>query len=593
MKEKRCQIKLLPDPLIDQIAAGEVIERPASVLKELIDNSLDAGAKNIEIHLENGGLDLVEVIDDGQGISREDLPLAVVAHATSKISHSEDLQNIRTFGFRGEALASMGAVGVLTLQSRVRDEAMAWALILRSGEVSELFPVAQTPGTRASLKDLFGNIPPRRKFMKSPRVETNRCQQMLEKLALSHPEVHFSLEVEGRRRFNWPAVASRGERMAQVLRLDTVALGRAEKKSVRVEICLAPPEKSRKTRAGQFFFVQNRPIRDRALSQVVWQSSREFIPDKAHPVLAVFIDMPGNSLDVNVHPSKEEVRFETPRLVASVVAEALRESVREADFASTLITKSLDSAFQEDLGMKGSSSSPKTREPVVKETQKIGSVPDASILPRGKRPLLERWAVPGALGEADAPENLPLRSFLQVHNAYIVVETDQGLSILDQHALHERILLQKMRRELLAGEVEKQNLLLPQLLEFLPDEMATLLEIREDLASVGFDFEDHGDHVLAVSSLPVSLSPEKLKDTLQGIVAASEGLCDAEALRLATLRICACRSAVKAGDALSHGEIEALLNDFEEEDYSFACEHGRPTHLRLTLSELARGFSRH
>jgi DNA mismatch repair protein MutL len=566
MRERK-PILLLPDPLIDQIAAGEVIERPASVLKELLENSLDGGAKRIEVDLENGGIDLIQVIDDGMGISEEDLPLSVVAHATSKIQCSDDLQKILTRGFRGEALASMGAVGELEIASRAETADEAFQIQVKAGQSSALKPVALAKGTRVSLRHLFRQLPARRKFLKSAKAEANRCMEVLLKMALTQYQTHFILRVDGRVRADWPAVLSLELRAAKILKVSHLRQGKASRPGVEVTMFVAAPEYARQTRTGQYFFLMGRYIRDRALSQVVWQSSREFIPDNRHPMLLVTIDMDPSRVDVNVHPTKEEVRFEEPRRIAALMGEALRDAMADAEYAPEM---NVAAALE------------------VRESK----------LPRAQRPVAENWAAPDHLGWSEAAEKpqeglKAVRKAMQLHNAYILAETDEGLSILDQHALHERILLQKLKKELLSGQVEQQTLLIPHLVELTPAEATVLLDIADDLKQVGFDIEDHGDGVLAISALPVAMKTQSLDSALMDVLERADGLSDPESIRLAIARICACRSAVKAGDILKQGEIEALLRDHNQEDFSFACEHGRPTHVKISLAQLSRGFERH
>ena len=582
----RKPIQLLPDPLIDQIAAGEVIERPASVVKELVENSLDGGATYIEIQLNNGGLDLIQVTDNGTGISEEDLPLAIVAHATSKITCQEDLQSILTRGFRGEALASMGAVGELEIMSRTDSCESAHCIRVSAGLCSEVKPAAMAEGTRVSLHHLFRQLPARRKFLKSAKAEMTRCVDIVQKMAMTQPQVHFVIKADSRVRLDLPVCETIAERAARILKVDHLREGSSSRPGLDVKAYVAAPEHARQTRSSQYFFLLGRFIRDRAFSQVVWQSSREFVPDNRHPSLVVCIETDPSKVDVNVHPTKEEVRFEEHRRVAALIGEAIRDAMAQANYAAELELKR--SVIEEVDPSKKVDMPPRVAEPQAK-------------LPRAQRPIVENWASPEHLGAGLAEEHkkeesrneLPQRASMQLHNAYIVAETDQGLSILDQHALHERILLQKFRRQMLSGEVEQQSLLIPYLVELTTSESVVLMDIAEDLKAVGFDLQDYGDGVIAVSALPVALKTKDLEMTFQDVIEGADGLSDAEAIRLKIARICACRSAVKAGDPLKPHEIEALLKEHSEEDFSFACEHGRPTHVKISLKQLARGFERH
>jgi DNA mismatch repair protein MutL len=579
----RKSIQLLSDPLIDQIAAGEVIERPASVVKELIENALDGGATKIELIVENGGLDLIQVVDNGFGINQADLPLSVVAHATSKITTADDLTKIMTRGFRGEALSTMGAVGELEVASRAQDASEAFAIEVRAGQSSILKPVALTQGTRVSLRHLFRQIPARRKFLKSARAESNRCLEVFTKMAMTQPKVHFVYKVDGKIKADWPLVNDIKKRVAKILKVADLREGNSSRPGIDVKVYVAAPEHAKQTRSHQYLFLMGRVIKDRAISQVIWQSSREFVPDNRHPMLMAEIEMDPSKVDVNVHPNKEEVRFEEPRRVAALIGEAIRDAMAQAVYAAEM---NLESLSENNI------LSPQN---IVREKEETTSFKTASKLPRAQRPIVENWSAPDRLGwqEKEIPEDRPIRQFMQLHDAYIVFETDEGLSILDQHALHERILLQRFRKQMLSGEIEQQVLLIPHLIEMNPTELAILIDLSVDLKKIGFEFEDHGDGVLAVSALPVALKANSVEGALMDIIDRSDGLSDTESLRLAIARICACKSAVKAGDSLSKHEIEALLKDHEKEDFSFACEHGRPTHVKITLSQLSRGFERH
>ncbi|MGE4158573.1 MAG: DNA mismatch repair endonuclease MutL [Planctomycetota bacterium] len=560
----RRPIQLLDDALIDQIAAGEVIERPASAVKELVENALDARARHIEVALEQGGLDLLEVSDDGEGISRDDLPLAIVAHATSKISTLEDLHAVSSRGFRGEALASMGAVGDLEIVTRAAGSPEAWLLEVGGGKPGVPKPTARAQGTTVRLRHLFRHVPARRKFLKSPRAECLRCEEWLDRLALSVPGVELTLRLDGRVKRQWRAGGMEA-RIEDVTRASGFRKGEASGSGFEVMAWVAEPACAKVNRNGQFFYYNSRPIRDRMLSQVLLQSTREFIPDRRHAVAVIHISSDPTHADVNVHPTKEEVRFDRPRDVASLVTRAVRSALAGGGYAPELI----------------SMPRPQVQEPSPSPN-----------LPRAQRPVAENWNAPGLLGEAHASP-APSRRFMQVHGSFVVVETDEGLSILDQHALHERILLETMRRELLAGGVERQNLLIPQSLQFQPGEAAALQDLGPHLEKAGFAIEVHGSSDVLVSALPVSLSPGSLQGLLRDIVERADGISNPDDIRLLATRLCACRSAVKAGDTLEPGEIEALIRGLSEEDYSFACEHGRPTHVRIPLARLSRGFARH
>ncbi len=560
------RIRVLEAGVVNQIAAGEVVERPASVVKELVENALDAGAAEVRVDVEEGGRKLVRVTDDGGGIEPGDLPLAFAAHATSKLSGAGDLQRIATFGFRGEALASIGAVARVRLVSRPPGGEGA-EIVSEHGEVSPVRPAAAAPGTLVEVRNLFHNVPARRKFLRSVEVETDHVVEAFSRFAMAYPAVRFDLFVDGGRRYAL-APADRRARIG-VFFGEELAGALQDVEEEDLEAWLAPPQHSRINAKGLHFFLNGRPIRDRVLLRAVNEAYREMVPHGRYPVAFVFLRLPPGEFDVNVHPTKIEVRFRSVWKLHDRLALVLRRKLLGGDLAPR-------------VGLGGGAEDAGGEAP--------GPVPG-----EGARAVVDFFA--GAASGERPGEAAPAlvrtgRRIFQVHDRYLVEEVEDGLRIVDQHALHERVMLEEFRRQYASASIARQRLLLPVVVTLDRGRRARLDDHRELLESFGIEVEDYGRDAVAVRAVPALAAESDPAALLEDFLDLSEeGGPDVPLLDRA-LGFLACRAAVKFRRRLSEEEIARLLEDAARLDFSAACAHGRPTAVKLTLGDLERFFRR-
>jgi DNA mismatch repair protein MutL len=575
----RSLIRVLPPDVVNRIAAGEVIERPASVVKELVENALDAGASRIEVEVREGGKRLIRVADDGQGMAPEDLERAFLPHATSKLSDVEDLLHIGTLGFRGEALASIGAVARARITSRVPGSGAGHVVENAFGRISEVRPGPSPEGTVVEVEDLFRRVPARAKFLKSTRAEMARITEVLQEFGISTPDVGFRLTHAGRTVVHFPPALDRRGRIARAYGRDlTEELIEVRAREAGMDLfgLIAPPARARADTTRMIFFLNGRRVRDRTLLHASRAAYEDLIFGPRSPVLFVFLTMDPEMVDQNVHPAKLEVRFRDSRSVHSLVQRCLREALVSADLAHP-------------LPVERSGRDAKVREAVAdflaRSREEAPRERGGSLFPPGS---------PGA-GRPEAGGGLERAvDFLQVRDTFIVLETEEGITILDQHALHERVLYDRIRSRYLAGRTEVQRLLRPAVLELGAVERATVLERRAELARAGLLVEEFGDDGIAVQGLPAAAAaadPVAVVEDLLGRLAAEESPRGEELVEtvLATL---ACRAAVKAGDRLGREHVAALLSEAERITHAHTCPHGRPTSLRISYGDLERHFKR-
>lgn len=625
------QVHVLPVHLVNKIAAGEVIERPASVVKELVENAIDAGATRVEIAIERGGRGLIAVSDDGGGMSAEDLALAFVPHATSKIAGDDDLFAIDTMGFRGEALASIASISHARIRTRRREEPGGWEVEAGGETIGPVRPCGVAPGTTVSVRDLFFNTPARRKFMKSDSTEFGHISEAVARIALPHRHVAFSLSHNGRAALNALATESIERRVADLFGAEAaeglIAI-KGEAGEVVVSGLLGPPAAARATAKWQYFFLNGRYVRDRYLGHALKEAYRGLIDPQRHPVAFVFLDMPPDAVDVNVHPTKIEVRFRDSQTVHSHLLAALRQTLQAAELrpearlggAAALGSAELPddqrrTGLREALAEFFKSQSPfqpKLHFPQAHDRPERVA-PAASADPRpGPPPRVEPWgppagepfspptphAAPPAQNRQNAP--VPVSAFvapavLQVHNCYLVAADAEGLLIIDQHALHERILYDYLVQRITAGRLESQRLLIPATLKVTAAQRAVIDEHGDLLDRLGIEVADFGPDTVAVHRFPSFLEKvdpaDFLTDALDKL-AEGDPATGGEHLVHGLLDMMACKAAVKAGDALTQDEIAALLAGRESAEKSTACPHGRPTQIRLTLRDLERQFKR-
>ncbi len=636
-------IRPLPPSLVNKIAAGEVIERPASVVKELMENSLDAGATRVDVTVHRGGTELVRVADNGCGIEPDELPLAVAAHATSKLAAEDDLFRIATLGFRGEALASIGQISRLAVRSRVASQDAGAQITVHGGRAGEVVPCGGAPGTVVEVSQLFFNTPVRRRFLRSTQTELGHVSEAFVRVALPALQVHCTLQHHERSICELPAGESWPQRIARLFGRELGA-GLIAVESidgpVRLAGYVAHPSLSRSNTRMQYLFLNGRAIRDRSLQHALAEAYRGLLTSGRHPIAFLTLDMPPEQVDVNVHPTKLEVRFQD----AGRLYSQLLSTIRRKFLATDLTTRVQSDACPADQspGLAAGVGEPHDQaaadrlrdqlvawaqgqtdrdepaagpgEPTTTETggEHPGDWGGQLQLTRIQRPgepaqAQTRWSGPESgqrpSGTAAAPAHhlpptsppAPARPAVQIHNRYLVTESEDGVVIIDQHALHERILYEQLRRRIAGGTLEAQNLLVPEPVDLTPTERTALLEHRELLARLGVRIEPFGGDTVLITGFPAMLANLSPADVLSGLV---EGLLGGKRLPEAAelldelLHTIACKAAIKAGDRLSAEEVAVLLEQRHVIDDAHHCPHGRPAALIFTREELDRRFKR-
>ncbi len=589
-------IRRLPAELVNRIAAGEVVERPAAAVKELAENAIDAGASRIEISLRDGGLSLILVADDGIGMSPEELALAIERHATSKLPDG-DLVRIRTLGFRGEALPAIGAVSRLAITSRRRGAAEAWSIAVEGGVSSAVAPAAGAPGTRIEVRDLFYATPARLKFMKSARTELDHAVDAVQRLAMAHPTIAVTLAEGERVRLRLAAAAgeedaARLERLGAVLGRDfaqNALLISAEREGHRLSGYAGLPTLNRSSAAGQYLFVNGRPVRDRLRRGAVRGAYQDFLARDRHPVLALFLELPPEAVDVNVHPAKAEVRYRDAGLVRGLIVGALKHALAEAGHrASTTVAAAALGALR-PAGYAQPAFAPGAG--LAERAQTFyAPLPGYATLPGTEAPAAPP---PAATGE---PTLFPLGAArAQLHGTYIVAETPDGLVIVDQHAAHERLVHERMKAALANGGVARQALLLPEVVELVEAAADRLLARAGELAELGLSIEPFGVGAVVVRDVPALLGQVDAAGLVRDLAEELAEIGDALALKERLEEVSgtlACHGSVRAGRRLGPEEMNALLRQMEATPHSGQCNHGRPTYVELKLADIERLFGR-
>jgi DNA mismatch repair protein MutL len=603
-------VRQLDPALINRIAAGEVVERPASVVKELVENALDAGATRIEVMTDGGGRRLIRVSDDGDGMSRADLALAVERHATSKLANGDDLMAIRTLGFRGEALPSIGAVARLAITTRHAGEPNAWMISVEAGAKSDVKPAALGEGTRVEVRDLFFATPARLKFLKTDRTEAEAIRDTVRRLAMSRPDVAFTLAGEERAPVTWgaalPGPSGRLARLGDVLgpdfRANAVAVA-GGRDGLMIEGFAGLPTYSRANALGQYLFVNGRPVRDKLMIGAVRGAYADHMPRDRHPVVALFVTVDPREVDVNVHPAKTEVRFRDPGLVRASIVRALQEALgrethRAATTGGTATIEALratlrpDAAHPRDWDWRRSPAAPSgfaaralAGAGFASAAQRAFDVgapsADARVVPVEVVPdLIER-----PLGAARA----------QVHETYIVAQTRDGIVIVDQHAAHERLVYERMKAALEQSGVARQILLIPEIVELDEADVERLCGRANELARYGLVIEPFGPGAVAVRETPGLLGEidarALVRDLAEHLAEWDEAL-PLERRLMHVAATMACHGSVRAGRRLKPEEMNALLRDMEATPNSGQCNHGRPTYVELKLADIERLFGR-
>ena len=597
-------VRQLPEQVVNRIAAGEVVERPASVVKELVENAIDAGASRIDVFTDGGGRRRIGVTDDGSGMTHADLVLAVDRHATSKLD-DEDLLRIRTLGFRGEALPSIGAVAKLGITTRHAGEPHAWSLNVEGGVKSPIMPAALGQGTRVEVSDLFYATPARLKFLKTDRTEAEAIREVVRRLAMARPDIAFSLAGEERAPVTWaaalPGTAGRLTRLGDILGGDFRSSAievRAEREGVVVEGFAAAPSLTRANALGQYLFVNGRPVRDKLILGAVRAAYSDYLPRDRHPVVALFVALAPQEVDANVHPAKTEVRFRNSGLVRALIVHALKEGLaREGKRTAANSDGAAISAFRPSF------------RPGNWDWRRSPAVP-AGPLSAFEGSAATAFAEPGQAAfdvgtpTADvrfhqAPSDLldrPLGAArTQIHETYIVSQTRDGLILVDQHAAHERIVYEKLKASLAKNGVQRQILLIPEIVELDEATVEQLLARADELGSFGLAIESFGPGAVAVRETPSLLGKANavglLRDLAEHMAEWDEAL-PLERRLMHVAATMACHGSVRAGRVLKPEEMNALLREMEDTPNSGQCNHGRPTYVELKLSDIEKLFGR-
>ena len=586
-------IKQLSETAINQIAAGEVVERPASAIKELVENAIDAGATRIAIDYVDGGKSFIRVTDNGSGIRTEDLPLAMTRHATSKIDGS-NLLDIQSFGFRGEALPSLGAVGKLNIMSRC-GEADGAELQVNGGKLSAVRPVAMQPGTRVTLSDLFYATPARLKFLRSDRAEAKSISDAIRRLAMAEPSISFTLRDMATERIILQVQAEQGDmfdalrgRLGQIMGntfIENAITVDAEREGICLTGFAGLPTYSRGSAISQFLFVNGRPVRDKLLLGGLRGAYSDLLPRDRHPVVALFVECEPERVDVNVHPAKAEVRFRDPGIVRGLIVSGLRQSMAQAGHrtATTLA----------DVALGKFEAQTKSR---VYQMDRVGNS-FGYAASRGNETIFD--VQPSARTETEyqrETQNMPLGAArAQLHENYIISQTDQGLIIVDAHAAHERLLYEKLKAQLNNSRVLSQALLIPEVITLPEDEILLLLEQSDVLSKLGLTVEAFGQGAVSVQTIPAILGQINVKKLVFDIV---DELSDGGSIQSLNSKIetilsrVACHGSVRTGRRMQADEMNALLREMESTPYSGQCNHGRPTYVSLSMTDIAKLFGR-
>ena len=588
METRAGRIRLLPETTVNRIAAGEVIERPAAAVRELVENALDSGARRIAVGITGGGIDRIEVVDDGSGMSADELALAVRRHATSKLA-DDDLVRISTLGFRGEALPSIGAAARLAITSRPAAADAAATIRVEGGQVGPVAPAAGAAGTRVVVRDLFYATPARRKFLKSPRAEADAAEAAVRRLALAAPHVAMRFESDGRVAFDLPG-QDRAERVAALLGAEAAAAllpVEGVRNGARLTGYAAAPGVARATAAAQALVVNGRPVTDPLLRTAVRVAYRDVIAYGRHPVVALFLELPPEELDVNVHPAKAEVRFRDAGEIRALVISALSRALAGGAGSTAGAMQPRPAPPMQPHGGRPGPAWSRPGLPGVAETGlPFGTAPAVRPPDRFHGPFAERDMAGFPLGAPVA----------QVLDTYIMaVAGDGSLILVDQHAAHERLTHETLRTQLLAGGVPSQPLLLPAVVDLPPADAARLLARAEELGRLGLEIEAFGAGAVLVRALPAALgAPEPaplLRDLADELAEMDESTALTAKLDAVVARL-ACHGSIRAGRRLGLPEMDALLRQMEATPRADTCSHGRPTWLKLTRAEIERLFGR-
>jgi len=596
------KINRLPTGLANQIAAGEVVERPASVVKELVENAIDAGARRLAIHVELGGKKQVRVEDDGEGMEPEDARLAIERHATSKIRRMEDLAAILTLGFRGEALPSIASVSHFVLRTRAKGQQSGTEIRVNGGAIASIVEIGVAQGTVVEVNDVFYNLPARRKFLKSDAAESAQVSRIVTQLALAYPEVGFTLTSAGRMVLQCPPALSRRDRLYQVYgeRSDLMEL-RKDAGGMKLTGFIAALAEQGPTRGPQNVFINRRIVKDRTIAHAIIDSYSQASIKERSPEVHLFIEMPPDALDVNVHPTKAEVRFRDQSLVHEVVRRALMEALGQSGAPQLqLRPEHMVQGQPHTATLPGVLSGgaypnrwmPETvrLKPDTTDASEAGAPVESDFSRSGNAPVVSGFS--RTVGTPDIKPMIPLGQF---RDTFIIAVDDEGVAIIDQHVAHERVLFERVMETLTAGRLESQRLLVPILLDVAPSAHEVLLARAGELERFGFEIESFGNATINVTAVPALLKTEDSSKALLALADDLEGLDRGAQVQDALQRIAAttaCHAAVKANYPLTYEKMTHILDELRATAYSTVCPHGRPVMLRLTRREIEKNFER-
>ena len=626
--EEKGRIRLLSDALVDQIAAGEVVERPASVVKELVENALDADAHQIRVEVRDGGAALIAVTDDGMGMSRTELPMALQRHATSKLRSAADLMQIGSFGFRGEALPAIASVSRFRILSRPRGGEVGYEIVIEGGELISEREAGGPEGTRIEVADLFGSVPARRKFLKRAGTEWGHIADWMSRLALVRPDIHIEMQRDDRRATVWPACDDPRDRIAMILSDDDAAALidiDYETPDARVRAFVSTPERTRPNGNGLYLFVNGRPVRDRLLRHALIEAYRDLLPRGRFPVGVLYLEVPKETVDVNVHPAKWEVRFTNPQAIHRAIRHAVRDAMASRSWLGGMRSPAANGPPADfpssDRATSDRATAATTDDWIfAQRDQRVRESHAPSMFGQGESGSQEHQGSPEPIGassldfdrtEAAAAEraNLPpvpsfgaLTVLGQLRASYLLAETEDGLMVIDQHAAHERILYEGLRKSWLDAGVARQGLLTPLTVELAPSAVAALAEAPELVARLGFEVDAFGDDAVLVRAIPAEISGQDVGELITELASALDEVeggaeADENAIRwlpsldrlFATM---ACHSARRFGDRLPREEQQAILSGLDTIPWAPTCPHGRPVAILVSHEDLELRFRR-
>lgn len=657
LKENHREIKILSDATINKIAAGEVVERPASVVKELVENSIDAGATQIDILLERAGKNLIKIVDNGFGMTRNEIEMAIKRHATSKLDE-DDLLNINSFGFRGEALPSIAAISKFSISSRKRGEDLGYGLTITGGVIGEVVPVALSPGTVIEVRDLFFSTPARLKFLRSDKTELMAITALVKKIAIAHPEISISLVHEGKELIkvrkkgdDWQS--SLAERIKEVMVLDfmdNAAAVNFQRDGVDLYGYVSIPTFNRAAQEDQFLFINNRPVKDKILNIALKVAYQDFLAKHRHPVAVLFIKIDSHFVDVNVHPAKTEVRFHDPNLIKSVVVSGVKgaltaggnrvsstlasDAIRYMQQSLPQVSRSLsekDTATSKNWTLPSNNYQPVSSAYRSSAGHSVALRPDyllaaqnqaVDVFDQGSfstseaNPLAYGSYEAQAVLDDPAPDNIhsswvlleqmanPLvqdeygylgQAKTQLHKAYIISQSEDSVVIVDQHAAHERIGYERLKKQLETTGIMRQRLLIPEIVELDVDKAQVLFDSKDSLAKMGLTIDKFGSNSIIVSEIPALLGEIDvlglINDLADHLLSIDESIALTELIEHVT-ETYACHYAIRSGKVLSILEMNELLRQMEQTEFSAQCNHGRPTYVELKIKDIEKLFGR-